>query len=146
MSLNHCKVGPATDSDPSWEIPEGQRYSKIVEFLECKSPRPPFERPPPVADVLRGYAPGHAWDALHPTTTADALLAAQFANAVSHRLAALTYLSALRSRGPQEPVKDTVRVNFPSSDGAGRIVAKRNGALAGARTRARNVERGEGTV
>jgi hypothetical protein len=43
-------------------------------------------------------------------------------------------------------VKHTVRVNLPSGDRVDRIVVKRDGALAGACARARNVEHGDSTV
>src|SRR5207302_1504498 len=43
-------------------------------------------------------------------------------------------------------MRHTARINLPSGDRVGRIVAKRDGALAGACTRARNVEHGDGTV
>src|ERR1700686_2452777 len=43
-------------------------------------------------------------------------------------------------------MKHTAPVNLPSGDCVGRIVAKRDGALARTCTRARNVEHGDGTV
>ena len=49
-------------------------------------------------------------------------------------------------RGPQETVTHIARVNIVSGDSTDRIVGKRDGALEGTCARARNVERGDGTV
>src|SRR5205807_8043319 len=43
-------------------------------------------------------------------------------------------------------MRHTARVNLPAGDRVGRIVAKRDGALARTCTRARNVEHGDRTV
>ena len=47
---------------------------------------------------------------------------------------------------PQETVSHIARVNIVSGDRTGRIVEERDGALARACARTRNIERGDGAI